>query len=252
MKRTIGLIFFLTAAATIVAAQGVALPSPKPVFKNGLWGYAEAGGRIVIAPQFDAAGEFENGVARVGMVDEELPEVNGSPNIKWGYINETGKVVVPMLYAALRPFAGGLAAAAIRLAGVKPSTLHTRDDESLRWGYVDRQGQVRIALQYLSASDFAEGLAAVNDGKSVVGNHETGLCDGPLNFGYIDPTGTMVIAPQYTFALNFVDGRARVGIGGFDYLGRCLCCNPRFRGTYGYVDRTGKFTADPNPTVPND
>ena len=106
-------------------------------------------------------------------------------------------------------------------------------------------------MQYLSAGDFSEGLAAVNDGKSADGNHESSMCQGPRNFGYIDTTGKFVIEPQYTIALNFVDGRARVGKGGFDYLGRCLCCNPRFRGTYGYVDRKGKFTATPDQTIPD-
>ena len=239
----------LTLAAGVASAQSAAASNLKPVFKSGLWGYADARGRLVIAPQFDAAGEFGNSLARVGMVDEERPEVNGAPNLKWGYLDETGKVIVPLLYASLRPFVGELAAAAIRLDGVNPSTLRTREDDSLRWGYVNRKGEVQIPLQYLGAGDFSDGLAAVNVIKPSTGDgdHGSGLCEGPRNFGYIDTSGVVVIEPHYTMASVFKDGQARVATGHFEYMGRCLCCAPRFRGTYGFVDRTGKFTPDPRP-----
>ena len=245
--RRLALVFVwcLALLASVAAAQSTAAPKFKPVFKRGLWAYADARGRLVIEPRFDAAGEFDNGLARVGMVDEERPEVNGAPNLKWGYIDETGKVVVPLLYASLRSFAEGLAAAATRLEGVNPSHLRTRGDDSLRWGYVNRKGEVQIPIQYLSAGDFSEGLAPVNVNQPTAGGREASMCDGPRNFGYINPAGVLVIEPQYTMATKFIDGRARVAQGGFEYLGRCLCCAPRFRGTYGHVDRTGKFTPDP-------
>jgi hypothetical protein len=250
MKRSIGFTILLAILVQVGAAQGLETSGLKPVFKNGLWGYADTRGRMVIAPQFDAAGEFENGLARVGMVDEERPEVNGTPNLKWGYIDGTGKVIVPLRYAALRPFVGDLAAAAIRLDGVNPSTLRTRGDDSLRWGYVNRKGEVQIALQYLGAGDFSEGLAAVNVTKLTTseGEHESGLCEGPRNYGYIDTAGLVVIEPQYTMASAFKGGQAGVAKGSFEYMGRCLCCAPRFRGIHGFVDRAGKFTRDPRAT----
>jgi len=47
-----------------------------PVYERGRWGYADARGKVVIAAQFDAALPFANGLARVGVLDEELPEID--------------------------------------------------------------------------------------------------------------------------------------------------------------------------------
>lgn len=52
----------------------------KPIYVNGRWGYADSGGRVVIVSRFDAALPFTNGIARVGVLDEELPEIGASPN----------------------------------------------------------------------------------------------------------------------------------------------------------------------------
>lgn len=246
MRRGVAIILWLL--VLVVVAWGQASPSStlKPVFKKGLWGYADAQGRLVIEPRFDAAAPFDNGTARVGMVNEELPELAGAPNLKWGYIDETGKVIVPLVYASLRPFVGDLAAAAIRLDGARSTSPGLRGDDMLRWGYVNRKGEVQIPLQYLGAADFSEGLAAVNVPGMPTAGRESGMCQGPRNFGYINASGSLVIQPAYTIATNFTGGRARVGKGSFEYVGRCLCCAPRFRGTYGHIDRTGKFTPDAN------
>ena len=102
------LAFHLNALAQVVP-KGAQL---KPVYKNGKWGYADPSGRVVIPARFDAALPFADGIARVGEVDEELPEIGASPNIKWGYIDERGRVLLELRYAVLRDFSEGLAAAA--------------------------------------------------------------------------------------------------------------------------------------------
>lgn len=214
----------------------------KPVYEHGMWGYADQGGSVVIAAQFDAALPFANGLARVGVVDEELPEIGASPNIKWGYIDERGRVLVELRYAVLGNFSEGLAAAAV-LDKEKPerTAFERFERRNLRWGYVDRDGREVIPMQFLGAGDFAEGLAAVNPGG---GEGESSLCGTPGNYGYIDRTGAFVIKPQFSYASKFQGGRARVSIGRTTYVGRCLCCGPRFVGRYGFVDRSGAFVAD--------
>jgi hypothetical protein len=62
------LAFHLNAFARVVP-KGSQL---KPVYVNGRWGYADPSGRVIIAARFDAALPFADGVARVGVVDEEL------------------------------------------------------------------------------------------------------------------------------------------------------------------------------------
>ncbi|MET0647452.1 MAG: WG repeat-containing protein, partial [Pyrinomonadaceae bacterium] len=176
-------------------------------------------------------------------VDEQLPEIGASPNIKWGYIDERGGVLVELRYAVLRDFAEGLAAAAVLDVGRPERTMSGRRRPNLRWGFVDRDGREVIPMQFLDAGDFAEGLAAA----SPVGVGEAGegsMCGHSANYGYVDTTGAFVIKPQFARAATFEKGRARVSVGQTRYAGRCVCCAPRFVGKHGFVDRVGTFVAD--------
>ncbi|MBC7930103.1 MAG: WG repeat-containing protein [Rubrivivax sp.] len=215
----------------------------KPIYVNGRWGYADRSGKVVIAAQYDAALPFTDGRARVGVVDEELPELERQPNIKWGYIDERGRVLVELRYAVLRGFSENLAVAAL-LDTENPErpTIGRRDRRNLKWGYVDRSGREVIPMQFLAAGDFAEGLAPVNAGGG--GSDEASMCGRPSNYGYIDITGAFVIKPQFTSASQFQNGRGRVSVGRVTYEGRCLCCAPRFIGKSGFVDKSGAFIAD--------
>lgn len=215
----------------------------RPVYVNGRWGYADPGGRLVIAARFDAALPFANGIARVGVLDEELPELETRPNLKWGYIDERGRVLVELRYTVLRDFSEGLAAAAVLDAGQPERLVSGRQRRNLRWGYVDRGGREVIPMQFLDVGDFAEGLAVANpDGAG--GTGQGPVCGLPANYGYVDRTGAFVIKPQFAYASKFQKGRARVSVGRVTYVGRCLCCSPRFVGRYGFVDKGGTFVAE--------
>lgn len=232
----------------ILAAFAQVVPKAtqlKPVYENGRWGYADAGGRVVIAARFDAALPFADGLARVGVVDEELPEIGASPNIKWGYIDESGRVLVELRYAVLRDFSEGLAAAAVLDKERPERPVSGRGERrNLKWGYVEKSGREVIPMQFLNAGDFAEGLAPVNPGGGGDDKGEGSMCDSATNYGYIDRTGAFVIKPRFTHASKFQNGRARVSVGRINYVGRCLCCAPRFVGKHGSVDRSGTFVAD--------
>ncbi|HEV2859869.1 MAG TPA: WG repeat-containing protein [Pyrinomonadaceae bacterium] len=212
----------------------------RPVKENGKWGYADRSGHMVITPRFDEAGEFADGLAKVGVVDVKLPAVVGKPNVRWGYIDESGRDVVALRYYVLRDFAEGLAAAAVLDAGEVEAMVPGRGRRAnLRWGYVDRQGREVIAPRFFEAGDFSEGLAAVD-----VGGVDGSACGRPHKFGYVDLTGVLRIEPRFAVAVSFRGGRARVGVGEQTYVGRCLCCAPKFLGIYGYVNREGEFTPD--------
>jgi len=235
------LAFHLTAFAQ-EAPKGARL---KAVYVKGKWGYADHSGHVVIKAQFDAARPFIDGLAQVGVLDEELPELDARPNIKWGYIDERGRVLVQLRYTVLRGFSENLAAAAL-LDAEKPESLALGRGNrlNLKWGYVDRSGREVIRMQFLAAGDFVEGLAHVDAGGASGREGESSLCGPPANYGYIDNTGAFVIKPQFTHASQFQNGRARVSLGRVTYVGRCLCCAPRFIGQHGYVDRSGTFIAD--------
>lgn len=220
----------------------------KTIYENGRWGYADRSGKVIIAAQFDAARPFADGLAQVGVVDEELPELEGRPNLKWGYIDERGRVLVELRYAVLRHFSENLAAAALldTKKPERPFLGRVLERRNLKWGYVDRSGREVIPFQFLNAGDFSEGLAAVNV-LNIGGVKESG-CAPPANYGYIDKTGAFIIRPQFAGAAGFRNGRARVSIGRTEYVGRCLCCAPRFIGKHGHVDRSGTFIADKSST----
>src|SRR5882724_1878785 len=96
----------LLLTAEMQAQNNVSL---KPAYSHGKWGYADGKGAFVIPAKFDVALPFKDGLGKVGLVDEELPEIDSKPNIKWGYIDEKGNVVVGLNYFAIKEFSQGLA-----------------------------------------------------------------------------------------------------------------------------------------------
>lgn len=181
---------------------------------------------------------------------------------KWGYIDTTGQVVVPVQYDDIASFREGLA----------------KVKKDGKYGFVDKTGQVVIPLQYDYAWSFSEGLATVKkngkigyidktgkvvvplqydylkkdfdhgrmfaevkrngdtyyvsklgDEYTAVGSVSEGLVlVGNNKYGFIDKTGKMVIAPQYDVTWSFKNGQAKVGLED----GK----TPR----YFYIDKTGK------------
>lgn len=62
---------------------------------NGLWGYVDLEGNIVIEPQYQQAKSFSNGLAAVCM------------NNKWGYINKNNYLVIDYQYLSCGYCSGG-------------------------------------------------------------------------------------------------------------------------------------------------
>ena len=112
---------------------------------------------------------------------------------QWGFIDQTGKIVIGRKYERVGDFHSGLAVA--RLNG--------------KDGFIDQQGNVVIPFQFTWAEGFSEGLAAVNVGGQVDPKNPAERPSGGL-WGYIDNSGQMVIAPQFAEAGNFSGGYAIV------------------------------------------
>lgn len=243
MKVAVCLILLLSHVAAPQKSSDPARLMPKQI--KDKWGYVNNKGKIVIPPQFDTALPFNDGFAQVGMLDKESSNNKNARGYKWGFIDERGRIIVELQYAALRDFSEGLAAIAV--PSKEKEGLSYRDTviHNLRWGYVDRSGRIVIAIKFLSAGDFSENLAAVD-----VGEASKSMCARPSKFGYIDKTGAFVIEPAFAGAGPFHKGRARVSKGRTCYVGRCLCCAPRFFGSYGHIDKKGVFT-DETPADSN-
>ena len=117
---------------------------------------------------------------------------------KYGYIDTMGELLIPPQFDFTFSFSEGLAVVKM-------------DDKC---GYIDKSGQVVISLQFKLGSGFSEGLARVPI---------------DLKCGYIDKNGQVVIQPQFDSAGNFSEGLAYVQIDG----------------KYGYIGKSGQFVIQP-------
>jgi hypothetical protein len=88
---------------------------------------------MAIAPQFERVRSFSHGLAAV--------KVEG----KWGYVTNTGRMLVPPQFTQAQPFSEGLAAVKVRD----------------RWGYINPLGQYVVTPQFEAAGSFRGGKASV-------------------------------------------------------------------------------------------
>jgi len=214
-----------TGLISIAAAQPVPTPSAYngglvPFEKDGKWGYADGKGNTIIAPQFAKAGKFSEGLAavytetapasKVGVIDSRG---TGRPFVqetkKWGFISESGQMVIAPEYEDVDYFSEGLAAVSREWPW---SDLDT-------WGYINKQGEMVIKPQFNKASPFSEGLALVEAGGV---RFPDPIVKSWVKMGYIDKAGQWVIASKYWyfFYANFSEGAVpfRKNFGKWGYM----------------------------------
>ena len=147
-------------------SQGVAA-----VQYGGQWGYIDLLGNFIIAPTYQNARSFSEGLAAV-MNNKGL----------WGYIDFMGNLKIPYKYIQAGDFREGLAR--IKING--------------RWGYINQSDKIIIAPAYYEAGDFGNGLAPVRGRNNYHG------------WGYINKSGKMIIRRRFNYAGNFSEGLAPV------------------------------------------
>jgi len=155
--------------------------------------------------------------------DMLLVMLNNGTDIKFGYADLNGKIVIPPIYDYATDFHEGFAAVSsydeqkIQIINKHGDTVLDSDygfdvigfadriadglicvnrHSGHNAGYIDIKGNIIIPLQFMYAEDFSEGLARVCD--------ENGL------WGFIDKTGKYVIEPQFVWAGDFNEGVAAV------------------------------------------
>lgn len=138
------------------------------------WGWLDRAGRGVIAPSFEWAGDFSEGLA---------PAKDASG--RCGYVDRSGKYAVPPRYGRCGPFSSGRARV----------DLATAEFEGERVAFIDRSGRVVVEgataePRFDSAEDFVDGLAVVG-----AGGEPRFAGSGPL-LGYIDAAGRYVWTPR--------------------------------------------------------
>lgn len=222
------------AGDTTATGGGAQDPGLYPVMVDGSWGYMDVHGDLAVAPRFEVAQPFSEGLAAAIAAD-------GSQ--RYGYIDGSGTPVIPAQFEEAWDFSEGLALTRVDdvQAFIDPTgapvfqlppklsaaegfsqglaLVEAWDGQTSTFGFIDTGGALAIQPKYEVAFSFSEdGLAAV-------------LVDGA--WGYIDTTGTLVIAPAYDVPGQFSEGLAGVGAGSPDLP------------AYGYIDAAGMWTIEP-------
>lgn len=119
--------------------------------------------------EYHYMGHFSEGLATVMKCD-----VNGSE--KWGFIDKTRKIAVPLKYDKVWAFSDGLALVMKRYA-----------DGSEKYGFIDKTGKIAIPLEYHGVWNFSGGLARV----------EKTDADRNRKYGFVDQAGKVVLPLEY-------------------------------------------------------
>jgi hypothetical protein len=181
------------------AAQTSAVDEvPKPVNRNGRWGYANRTGQFVIKPKYFAAEPFREGLALVVTRKPWRPlgsEYGEFRLAQITYIDPSGhEIHAPLSVRRASSFADGRAV-------VVPDYVLRAKGGCAKGGYLDTKGDWAIKPQFDGLSDFSEGLAAVNLGAN---------CGIGGKWGYVDKQGQTVIPFNFLRAGAFHNGRACV------------------------------------------
>lgn len=217
------------------------------VAKKG-WGYIDKQGNFAIAPQFDGALSFHEGLAGVQI------------GAKWGFIDRGGQVVIEPQYERVNYFSEGMAVVvgsssasvetpALTAANkahsriVKDNRITLTIPSGNRPGVekpvapsqqlvIDKQGKLVLSLNpsevqvdVLDDAKFSEGLLVAYD------------CERKKT-GFLNATGKFVIQSSYDEAAPFSEGLARVAV---DEKGRQRL---GFINTHGEFVIAAKFNTD--------
>jgi hypothetical protein len=178
-------------------------------------GFVDASGQFKIAPTFEDALPFSEGLAAVRRGE------------KWGFIDTSGKSVIQPRFKSAFYFRQGVGVAEsdtgyelvdtsgkLLADGFQYVDLITdgripasRDGKS---GYLDLHGKLVIPFAYDGVRSFSGGLAAVQKGEK---------------WGYVDRNGQVVIPFEFDQAGQFASGLAPAKLGDHS----------------GFIDRSGRF-----------
>lgn len=234
------------------------------VCRGGNWGYIDAQGREVVPCQFsrvfdldnerDDYGFFrDNGYIRnyhEGMVavakETSGAKANYDRQLKWGFMDRSGRLVVDYIYDNVYDFSEGLAyvmsedfTGFIDKAGQRvinttgkyqPANdgqgcafrsgracmMLASDDGDVKYGFINRQGGVAIPFVYADAHSFSEGVAAVAVEDTLLQDNSEATY--PFRYQFVDTAGAVVLNLRFgTKPGDFSDSLASVTVDGLSY-----------------------------------
>lgn len=133
---------------------------------EGIYGLINSEFKEIVPLKMNYCTEFNEGRAKIVFYE------SGKGYGRTGYVDYTGRFVIPQIYDWGGDFSDGLAVISL----------------NKKYGFIDKSGKEIIPVKYESAEKFTYGLAPVKiNGK----------------WGYVDKTGKMIIPAIYDVAINF-------------------------------------------------
>jgi hypothetical protein len=206
-----------------------------------------SGKTIVSKGKYIRVFQFSEGLAGVITNDYEA-----------GFINKTGKVIIPTIYQpAMSGEGGGIVEVSPFKEGLASIAKNNNNGDE-KWGFIDKTGKTIIPFKYSAAGNFGSGMAPVaiikNDDYIWGYINKSAKTSIPFSFNYagsfseniavvakngkygvIDTKGKMIVPAKYEYMDNFSDGLAAV----FQY-GSPIKNSDSMRGKYGFIDKAGK------------
>lgn len=186
MKKIILLTALLTASIATKSVYGqdlVPIQCPTGIGDNR-WGFKDKHTNETVIPcGYQRVWDFSEHVEGLAKVRKNTTPNAVRADLKYGFIDKTGKEVIPLKYDDIHDFSAQFEG----LARVKIGN---------SFGFIDKTGVEVIPVKYANPEfRFSEGLAVVRCG---------------VMFGFIDRSGREVIPCRFSYAENFSKGLARV------------------------------------------
>lgn len=169
---------------------------------------------------------FKDEMAAFSMVNEE-------GDVKWGFVNKNGKVVINPQFSSVLNFSDG-----------KCGVSNTEG----KWGFINNEGKIIISYQFDYVNYFKNGKCVVTSGNKDGVIDKNGkyiinpqfsemMIDGDIylikqdrKWGWCDQDGKLIINPQFARAFPF-NGNSITSV--------------RLGDSYGYIDKDGKIVINP-------
>lgn len=192
--------------------------------KDNKWGFWDTLGHEVVPLIWDATSSYFEGLAVVG----QLVDTNDN-ELKFGYIDHQGKVVIPLKFQYAYPFQNGFAV--VQNYG--------------KFGMIDHTGKEVAVCKYDFLSPFTDGRCFAVDGQheklAMLNEKFAPLTD----FVYEDVVGygDGLYSVKRDGKFTFLDNKGHERFGMYDFVGnfvdgRCMVVRD---GKYGIIDNKGKI-----------
>ena len=199
--------------------------------ENGLYGFIDSLGNVVIEPQYKYVGYFSKDGYACVISDIRIEKADGDSLLKgfvnaidsciqvtYGYINRKNELVIDTTNHICIPFVSlhywgghslveiaqnlisgrfGFRSELLNELALCDSLFVFQDEQSKLFGYKDYKGKIKIEAKYDYCHSFRNGLAVVNINKKTEEISDAGITDRVNSTAVIDTNGNL-IASEFT------------------------------------------------------